>query len=291
MRCGIDSYSYHRLLGGRREGEPAIARRMARGWEGPLAHARSLSVDALALQTMFLPEPDDIDGRAMRAAAGDLELILSWGGYEGLRLGADAGALAALQRWLAAAPELGASLVRIVVGGPRLRGLEPVADQIARTAPVVQRAAQTARNLGVALAVENHADLTVGELLGLLDGVGEDVGLCLDVANVMRLGEDPVAAVRAAGSRVRMVHLRDCDDPAGGDPVAGPCVRPYGGGVVPIDAVLDALGASGFKGPVCVELAQLGDGDDELELVAGCVAWLRDRLARLGSVAADRVVS
>jgi hypothetical protein len=54
--------------------------------------------------------------------------------------------------------------------------------------------------------------------------------------------------------------------------------------------VLDALAATGYEGPVCVELAQLGDGDDELELVAACVAWLRDRLARLDSVA-DRMVT
>jgi hypothetical protein len=48
---------------------------------------------------------------------------------------------------------------------------------------------------------------------------------------------------------------------------------PYGTGAVPVEAVLDALR---FDGLVCVELGQLGPGDDERALVAGAVGWLQE---------------
>jgi hypothetical protein len=57
------------------------------------------------------------------------------------------------------------------------------------------------------------------------------------------------------------------------DPVAGPGSVAYGTGVVPVEAVLDKLR---FDGLVCVELGQLGSGDDdEREMVAAGVGWLR----------------
>jgi sugar phosphate isomerase/epimerase len=71
-----------------------------------------------------------------------------------------------------------------------------------------------------------------------------------------------------------MVHLKDVEPiTAETDAVAGPRSVPYGTGVVPVEAVLDALGR--FDGFVCVELGQLGPGDDERALVAASVAWLR----------------
>ena len=59
------------------------------------------------------------------------------------------------------------------------------------------------------------------------------------------------------------------------DPAAGPCSLPYGEGVIPVRAVLEALGAADFGGLICVELGQLSAGTDELELVEACVGWLR----------------
>jgi len=278
VRVGVDTYSYHRLLGLRRAGEPAAPARWD-GWEPLVAEARRLAVDTLALQTMFHPDPVALGADALREAAGPLELVVSWGGAEGIRFGADAGAADDLDRWIAVAPAIGATLVRIVVGGPSLRRAEPARQRIRRTVPVLRRAAAAAAAFGVTLAVENHGDLTVPELTELLERVGrENVGVCLDVANVMRLGEDPIEGAGALAGSVRMVHLRDSDDPAGAEPVTGPRVRAYGEGVVPIETVLDVLAHAGFSGPVCVELAQLGEGDDEREIVAACVDWLRQRL-------------
>lgn len=278
VRVGVDSYSYHRLLGLRRGGEPAPPARWDPGWQPVVAEARRLQVDTVALQTMFLPDPDALDATALRSAAGPVELVLSWGGAEGLRFGADADAAAELQQWIHVAPALGTTLIRVVVGGPWLRGLDPPADQIRRVVPVLGEAADAAGAVGVSLALENHGDLTVTELVELLDRVGrERLEVCLDVVNVMRLGDDPVDAAAVLAPRVRMLHLRDSTSPVGADPILGPRACAFGRGLVPLGEVLDVLARAGFVGPACVELAQLGEGDDEREMVAACVDWLRAR--------------
>lgn len=274
MRVGIDTYSFHRLHGTQRAGEPPAPRTQRSPWQEDVADARRFGVDALALQTMFLGAPEALDVRELRAETSELELLLSWGGYEGLAFGNGA-RLDDLNAWLGVGSQLGIRLARIVVGGPKLRGLEPVADQMRRVAPILEQACATAASLDIDLAIENHGDLTIGELVELIGLVGNArLGICLDVANVARLGEEPVAAASQTAAHVRMVHLRDCDDATGADPVAGPRVRRYGEGALPIEEVLATLAGRGFDGPVCVELAQLGD-EDEVELVADCVGWLR----------------
>jgi len=111
-----------------------------------------------------------------------------------------------------------------------------------------------------------------------LDMTGEEetLGICLDTANVVRLGEDLVDACAAASPRVLMVHLKDTDGVVA-DPVAGPVSVPYGSGVVPLKEALAALGgAIRREAPVCVEIGQVGPEDDELELVASGVEWLTE---------------
>jgi sugar phosphate isomerase/epimerase len=162
--------------------------------------------------------------------------------------------------------------MRIVVAGPALRGREPVDVSLERTAAPLERACEAARSAGLTLAVENHGDLTAAELGRLLDQV--DAGVCFDTANALRVGDDVLEAAALLAPRIRMVHLKDVEPvTAETDPVAGPRSVAYGTGAVPVEAVLDALG--GFDGLVCVELGQLGPGDDERALVASSVAWLR----------------
>jgi 3-oxoisoapionate decarboxylase len=277
MRLGIDSYSYHRLLGEIRPGEEAPSERFERGVADVLDEARGLAVAALSLETCFLDPPDRLDAEALRAAAGPLELVLAWGHPQGLEFGTSPSALADLIAWIDLAPRLGCHLVRLVAGSPRLRGAEPVGAQLERTAPELAQAARRANELGVDLALENHADLSAAELLSLVQRAGEpEVGVCLDTANLVRVGDDPVSATRLLAARVRMVHLKDVRPPAdAADPVAGPASVPYGEGVVPLRAVLEELENAGFGGPLCVELGQLERGTDERELVRSCLRWLR----------------
>src|SRR5438067_12911015 len=76
LRIGIDSYSYHRLLGDVRPGEEPPRQRF--DTRDVVAHAVELGVDAVSLETSFLELP---------LPPIELELVLSWGHPHGLASG------------------------------------------------------------------------------------------------------------------------------------------------------------------------------------------------------------
>lgn len=284
MDVGVDSYSYHRLFGLRRPNESPGPRSTVR-WDlqDLLAEADRIKAEAVAVQTMFISSPGRFVAD-LKATGSPIEHpILSWGGGEGLRYGDDPDAQADLEGWMVAAAACNLDLVRIVVGGPRLRGIRPIESVARSLVPGLRRIAVLARTLGLTIAVENHGDLRSDELHRILDLVDfdDELGLCLDVANLVRLGENPPDAVREAASRIRMVHLRDCEGiTESTDFIAGPEVRPFGAGEVPISATLAVMEEWCPNVPVLVELAQLGPGVDECCLVETSLQWLRGWRAR-----------
>jgi sugar phosphate isomerase/epimerase len=241
-----------------------------------VAHARSLAVDGVSLETCFLDAPDVLDVDGLREAAGPVELVVAWGHKHGLEYGASERALDNLLRWIDLAPRLGCRLVRCVAASPPFRGREPVDEQIARTVRPLATATARARELGLLLAIENHGDLRATELLELVERVDDDaLGICFDTANAVRVGDDAVEAARLLAERTWMLHLKDVESMANvTDPVAGPRSVPFGEGVVPVAEVLAAMRANDPL--VCVELGQLAPDADELLLVEQGVAWLRD---------------
>jgi sugar phosphate isomerase/epimerase len=277
LRIGIDSYSYHRLLGEPRPGEAKPSRGFGRGPLDVAEHARTLAVDGISLETCFLGPAASLDAGLLRGATDPLELVLAWGHPHGLEFGANEPALRDLLDWLEVAAGLGCTLVRCVAAGPRFRGQAPVAEQIERTVRPLAAAAARARRLGLTLALENHGDLRAADVLDLVARVGDEaLAVCFDTANALRVGDDAVEAAALLAPLTRMVHLKDVEPlDRVTDLVAGPCSVPYGEGVVPVAEVLATLGEAGFDGLACVEIAQLAPGSDELELVEGCVGWLR----------------
>ena len=151
----------------------------------------------------------------LQAEAGPLELTLAWGHPDGLGFAEIPGALDDLLAWIALAPRMSVELVRLVVGSPRLRRGR-THQQIRRTVAPMQEAGSAATAAGVELAIENHADLRASELRELLERIGDPVvGVCLDTANALRVGDDPLDAAPALAPWVRMLHLKDCETPDG----------------------------------------------------------------------------
>ena len=278
MQIGVDSYAYHRLLGEIRPGEDDPGERFPRGSLDVVAEARALGVELVSLETCFLAGPDELDVAALTEEAIGLQLVLACGHPDGLEYGASADALEQLLAWIELAPALGCALVRLVAASPRVgRGADPLGS----TAVALATACAAAARAGVELALENHADLTAAEIVELLARVDDPLlGVCLDTANAIRVGDDPLDAACLLAPHIRLVHLKDVE---GGwtDAAAGPRSVAYGTGVVTLHDVLDALAGAGFDGPVCVELGHLGAGAiDERRLVADAVNWLRREWAR-----------
>lgn len=178
----------------------------------------------------------------------------------------------------------GTTLLRITAGSPASRGDEPADVLVARLIGPMRRAADYARERGVRLALENHGDLRVEDILALLERVDRPdvLGVTLDNVNLIRVGDDMAAGTRALAPHTLLVQLKDH---LAGDPTVwgGPVCTALGEGVADLDGLIAILVDTGYDGPVCVELASLGPTDvDELALVGRSVAWLRGHLPREG---------
>jgi sugar phosphate isomerase/epimerase len=281
MQVGIDSYSYHRRYGETRPGETAAPDPWPRHAGPVIEHARGLGVDALFLETCYLPEPELLDG-TLTADASPVRLGLSWGHpwpagrFHGLDGGRSWGAELELRRWIDTAARLGHTMLRITAGSPASRGDEPADVLVERLVGPVRRAADHAAAAGVSLALENHGDITVADILSLFDRVDRpNLGVCLDNVNLIRVGDDELEGTRALAPYTLLVQLKDY---APGDPtvLGGPVCTALGEGIGPLPELLAILERAGFDGPVCVELASLGGGPvDELAMIERSVAWLR----------------
>ena len=149
------------------------------------------------------------------------------------------------ERELSAAVELAAEW-----GAPTVRvfgGASEALDDIARRLepPLVR-----AEELGVTIALETHDAFSSAALVAeLLRRVGSPSFAALwDVHHPYRLGESPDDVVRALGTRIRLVHVKDArrsDD--------GWELVPLGEGDVPVRESLAALEASGYDGWVTLE--------------------------------------
>ena len=267
VRVGVDSYAYHRLLGDVRPGETPPLDVFARGSLDVVAEARRLDLDFALLQTSFLGAPAEFSPAVFLAEAGDVVLGLSWGALAGFEFGHRADALESLVAWLDPAEQLGLPVMRIVAGGPAHRG-KPFGPVVA----LLREACAAARDHGLRLALENHGDLTATQIERLLEQVGEDLRVCFDTANALRVGDDVAAVARRLAPVIEILHLKDCLG-SWEDPVAGPVSVPLGEGVIPVREVLDACPDA----LACIELGQLPPAVEERALVGTYVEYLRSR--------------
>lgn len=117
------------------------------------------------------------------------------------------------ERTIAVARVMGAKTVRMhctsVLCGDRVAGGCDWPAVVKTVRRELTEAAARAGEYGLTLAIENHQDFCSGELLELCDACGANVGIALDTANPLSVGEDPLDAARAMAPKVRHVHLKD----------------------------------------------------------------------------------
>jgi sugar phosphate isomerase/epimerase len=108
----------------------------------------------------------------------------------------------------------GASVVRMaMLSGRRYETFKKAEDYatFARGAEEsLKRAEPIARKHGVKLAVENHKDFRVDEMVAMLKKISSEyVGVCLDTGNNLALLEEPMTTVEALAPFTLTVHLKD----------------------------------------------------------------------------------
>jgi sugar phosphate isomerase/epimerase len=144
---------------------------------------------------------------------------------------------------LQAVAALGCRHARAFVGDrhDRFRRDSSWADQQVAAGEVLRRLRPALRDLGLRIALENHADLTADELLAMIDAVGDDVmGVTLDTGNLTMRLDDPLPAAERLAPRTLTTHIKDS---VLAFTPRGLCwqARPVGSGIVPIADILGLL--------------------------------------------------
>ena len=107
---------------------------------------------------------------------------------------------------------LGSPIVRCVMGSNADRtGEVPLQAHIQATVDTCRAVREQALDLGIKLAIENHAgDMQGRELAALIEAAGpEFVGACIDTGNPLWVAESPFVTLRHLAPYVITSHVRD----------------------------------------------------------------------------------
>ena len=272
---GVDSYAYHRWFG-------EVSR-----WEVPrrerwspldfLDRAHQLEVTGVSLQTVHL---GSISLKRVAEEAGDrqLDLVMAWGHRSGLDGGTSPSRLRDAERWIDEVAAVGCRLLRIVCGDHTWWD-SPLHARVERLVPMLSALAARAGKVGLDLAIENHADMRMEDIVTLISKVAApNLGICFDLGNAVRVGDDLLAAARQAAPLARMVHVKDIrvQEASLGNPSAWWPTTPLGKGDLPVAHALRATVAASWPPRWYVEMATMHpDHPDEDAAVSESVSYLR----------------
>lgn len=203
MKLGVDTYSLR-----------------SQGWT---AQQHLDYAHALALDVVHFSEPrffDTLDSdylRELKARADELGIEINVGM---LSICPTAGAFDAqrgaaadqLRQMLHVARAVGSPFVRCVLGyGADRRSALPLQVHIEKTIETCRAARDLALDLGIKIAIENHAgDLQGRELRALIEAAGpEYVGACIDSGNAITAIESPFVTLDHLAPYVLTSHVRD----------------------------------------------------------------------------------
>lgn len=178
----------------------------------------------------------------------------------------------AVEATLTKTAELGCGMVIYHPNRPVLITTQEEYDAVwARSRESLETVAERARTAKINISVENMLSLgdlwpgaRVAELLKLIEGLGDHVGICLDTGHAHFNGLDVASEALEGGPRLFALHVHDND---GSDNQH----LPPGRGTIDWNAFLDALDETDFDGPRTFEVRR----HDDVETVLSELAQVR----------------
>ncbi len=153
--------------------------------------------------------------------------------------------------------------------------------------------AEIAESFGLQMVVHPHAGTmfeTPDDLDFLLNST--DVDICLDTGHIVVGGGKPLEVAQRAGTRVKHVHLKDCDATAAvriqngtsaySAEVRGGMYKPLGKGDAQIREVIQYLDSINYEGRLVLEQDVMLDGDSQYG--TGPVEAVRESITFLKSI-------
>lgn len=156
--------------------------------------------------------------------------------------------------YINAAEKLGAKLLRTFVGGSCLDGRSITRERTVKAKTGLTEVLPAASKSGIKIAVENHGDIFIEDMLEILKIESGSLGVCFDSGNFAFTGENPLDGINAFGDRILCTHLKDvCYKEAfpGAEPFD--TVRDQvhfcalGDGYLPMDDIISRLNNVGIK--------------------------------------------
>lgn len=145
--------------------------------------------------------------------------------------------------------------------GANVLTADPEPDSFANLETLVEE-------FGIAIAIHNHGPGArydkVADTLNAVKGRHPLIGACVDTGHYLRSGEHPHEAIRALGSRVISLHLKDWR--IGGNETI------LGEGDMDLAAVARELKAIRFAGPIVMEYEESPDNPVP-DMKQGLAAW------------------
>jgi len=249
-----------------------------------------VSLDCAGLPAMPDEIPPDLAGRIRReAAARGITIAALQGTFNMSHPDAEhrRSGLRQLRLLAEACPQLGTSMIHLCTGTRDRESMwrrHPDNDSPAAwrdMAACVREATDIARQAGVVLAFEPEVNNVVDsaqKARRLLDEIGSPhLKVTIDPANIFHAGELPRMrelldeAFALVGKDIALAHAKDLDHDGDAGHLAA------GQGKLDYDRYLSLLRTCGFRGPLLLH------GLSEAQ-VPGCIAFLREKLARLALV-------
>jgi len=255
MKIGIDSYCYHRYFGEIYSGQkdPGIR------WDlkAFLKHISGMPLEALALETCFLPSQEKEILACVSSL--DLDVTFAWGHPDGFMGTNEAESLSDIKKYMMVSKEVGSHVMRIT-GSSISYFSKPHRPQIELSVKCLKKLVPLAETLSIKLAIENHGDFFLHELLEIVERIDSPfLGITLDTGNCLRLKENPVDAIRLFKERIFIIHAKDLapiEEQITDEPLTLACV-PAGQGITDFKGIVHELHRFHFTGNILIEISRL----------------------------------
>lgn len=254
VKIGVDQYSFHRFFGEIYGAypDPGVV------WNLPdfLEHINSLSLEAISLETCFLPDDEQLLIEVLSNIDID-DISFAWGHPNGFMDTSADEAMEQIEKFLRLSRIFNAKVLRVVGSSIQYHHL-PHRPQIELTVNRLKPLMAIAKDYEVKLALENHGDFYLNELEEILSRVDSPyLGLTLDTGNFLRFQEDPVDAICVFGPKIHLVHAKDLALIPGTQPQAHGCFGcvPAGQGLTDFPAIFAELRKFMFTGAVLIEIS------------------------------------
>tara|TARA_B110000503_G_C7149557_1_gene414520 strand:+ start:548 stop:1426 length:879 start_codon:yes stop_codon:yes gene_type:complete len=276
INVGIDSYSFHRFFGETTK------------WEEPsqeqwrlkdfFEFADSQNVSLVSLQTVYLKKELDnfkIDIKNWLANS-NRTAVFTWGHPNGFDGGRKPEMLFDALYFLQVAHELQIPQMRIVLGNHWNFDM-PVQERLENLRPLVNSLLVAAENFGIKISIENHADFQAVQIMRFIDDINSPfLGMCLDLANALRVEENPEQLLMDFDlSKIFMIQAKDVKIIQGHEHPTGWWPSQYfGSGDVGLSGCLSILKEKKFNSPVVVEISNLFTDLNEREVATQAIQYL-----------------